>query len=291
MRSKIHTPLLAFLIFLSGSRLEASKLEKGFEALSIYDYFLAKKLFLEQTKKQTDAYACYGLALIFNRNDNPFSNGDSAGKYIRLSYHKFQESKEVKTLSGFTIDEQTIQALTDSISRKMLQQVKRVNTVTAFNYFLRNFYLAPKKIIREAVYARDELEFDQVLHVNKSDTTYAFALTHPQSSFYTEALLLIDKQLYDENTREGTAESYIYFLNKYPKNILVNTAHEKLFGIYRQQKDINGLASFVKDYPKAPQNLEAWKLLFSLSVKEFSFDELKRFVGLYPDFPLKTSIL
>ena len=47
----------------------------------------------------------------------------------------------------------------------------------------------------------------------------------------------------------------------------------------------------MKDFPKALQALDAWKLLFSLSVKSFSNDELTRFLETYPDFPLRGSIL
>lgn len=279
-------------MFLSGiSQLVASKLEKGFEALRIYDYFLAKKMFQEQNAKKEDAYCAYGLALIYSREDNPFSNIDSAGKYIRLSYHTYQLKPEAKTLSGFVIDGPSILALADSISHKIYRKVKDLNTVASYNFFLKNFYLAKKKLVNEAVYARDELEFNSVLQINKSDTTREFMMTHPESGFYIEARLLMDRQLYDENTLKYTPAEYISFLRKYPKNIMANVAKEKLFNIYRQKKDLNGLASFVKNYPDAPQNLEAWKLLFSLSVKAFSFAELQNFLEVYPDFPLKNSIL
>jgi len=282
--------LLALLIC-SAFTGRTSKLGKGFEALRIYDYFQAKKLFYECNNKKPDPYACYGLALIFSRNDNPFSNIDSAGKYILLSYHTFLANPLPQSPAGFLIDGGRILVLADSISIKMYQKIKVVNTVSSYNFFLRNFYLARPKLLKEAVYARDGLDFNAVLELKNSDSTRSFMLLHPQSDFYQEAFVLRERQLYEENTTEGTAEEYIAFLKKYPKNLMVKNAHEKLFAIYRQQKNVQGLASFVKDYPGAYQSIDAWKLLFSLSVKEFSFDELKNFVKTYPDFPLKTSIL
>ena len=288
---KLKIRILSGLLICGGFFAEASKLEKGFEALRMYDYFVAKKLLSEMNAKRTDPYSSYGLALIFSRNDNPFTNVDSAGKYIRLSYHIFLASPLTQTLSGFIIDGSNILNLADTISQKMYQKVKQVNTISAYNFFLENFYLAKKKLLQDAVYARDELEFNTVVETNNSDITGQFMLLHPQSGFYQEAFILQEKQVYDENTQANTAQAYISFLKKYPKNMMVKTAHEKLFAIYRVQKDISGLASFVKNYPEAYQNIEAWKLLFSLSVKEFSFDELKSFVREYPEFPLKTSIL
>lgn len=281
-------PAFLFCVAFTAS---ASKLEKGFEALRIYDYFLAKKLFYEQQKKKPDTYASYGLAVIYCRNDNPFFNLDSAGKYIRVSFHAYATSAQSQTLSGFVIDKPAILDLSDTIARKMYQVIKQLNMVNAYNFFLQNFYLAGEDLKREVVYARDQLEFNAVIESNNSDSTRQFMLLHPQSGLYQEAFVLREKQVYEEQTRNGSVGEYISFLNGFPKNLMVRTAHEKLFGIYRQQKDVRGLASFVKDYPGAYQNLEAWKLLFSLSVKEFSFDELKNFVREYPDFPLKTSIL
>jgi hypothetical protein len=273
------------------SQLNASKLENGFEALRIFDYFRAKKIFLDINAKKIDAYSSYGLAIIFSRNDNPFSNIDSAGKYINLSYNYFTRIRQKQSFSGFNIDSASILNLADSISFKKFQRVRQENTISSYTAFLRKFYLGDKKILREAVYLRDELEFSNMLKVYHSDSTQMFMLTHPQSSFYFEANLLRERQLYDENTKENTEAAYISFLKKYPRNVMVNQAYEKLFSMYRQQNNEKGLAAFVKNYPTAPQNIEAWKLLFSLTVKAFSSPELKKFLEDYPDFPLKNSIL
>ncbi|WP_317896802.1 WG repeat-containing protein [Aurantibacillus circumpalustris] len=282
--------LFGFFLF-SGFVAKSSKLEKGYEALRIYNYFQARKLFYEIQNKKPNAYSSFGLAVIFSRHDNPFHNIDSAGKYIKLSFHTYIAAVQSQTLSGFVIDSTAILKLADTISQKMYRNISGLNSINAYEFFLQNYYLANSKLIKEVVYARDEFEFNHVHETNNSDSTKQFMVLHPQSPFYREAFLLLESQLYNENTFIGTAEAYISFLKMYPNNNMVKTAHEKLFSIYRQQKDSAGLAFFVKNYPSAYQTIEAWKLLFSLSVKAFSFDELKSFVNKYPNFPLKTSIL
>jgi hypothetical protein len=72
---------------------------------------------------------------------------------------------------------------------------------------------------------------------------------------------------------------------------MINGALEKLYNIYRERSDAEGLKSFVRNYPNAPQINEAWKLLFSLSVKSFSNSELEKFLNEHPSFPFKNSIL
>jgi hypothetical protein len=283
--------LLPLVFSLLLARAGAVNPGKGFKALAVYDYFKARANFLKINKKKTNAYACFGLAVISSRNDNPFSNTDSATKYINLSYRAYLEKPQAIAFSGFIVDSVAILRLADSIAVKQFNKARKKNTVEAYNFFLKNNRLANHKLLKQAVYQRDEVEFNHLLMVNKSDTTELFIVTHPLSSFYSEALILKDRELYDEYTASGTAAAYRRFIQSFPKNVMINTAYEKLFLQYRQRSDIEGLSFFVKHYPGAPQVIEAWKLLFSLTVKAYSFSELKRFLEEYPEFPLKNSIL
>lgn len=269
----------------------ASKLESGFKALSVYDYFKAKKLFNSNFKSKTDPYSSYGLALIYSRNDNPFHNLDSASKYAAVSYNLFFKKREKKQFYTFKIDSSSILQLVDSVAIKDFQRVKKDKSVLRCSDFLKRNYLADKNLINEVVYLRDELEYNETLGYNNSIQTKEFVITHPQSSFVPEALLLIDRQIFDESTKDNSAAAYIDFIKINPKNILLNSAYEKLFSIYKETSDVVGLHTFVLNYPKAPQNLEAWKLLFALTVKSFSNDELQKFLEENPAFPLKNSIL
>ncbi len=281
---------LLFLVF-SGPDLIASKLEKGFEALSSYDYFKARQLFLRVQAKSADPYASYGLATIFGRRDNPFSNLDSATRYVNMSYHVYMETGVQKKLSGFTIDALSILELADTISAKQFQRARKLNTVAAYDHFLQTNYLCNKAVMKLARYLRDELEYNRTLQANRSDSTLLYMATHPQGNFLQESAGLLDRQLYEETTKEKRAKDYMTFIKKYPDNRMVASAYERLYSIYKQNADPAGLSYFVNTYPKAPQVTEAWKLLFSLSVKAFSFAELKKFLGDHPNFPLKNSIL
>ncbi|MEO6301826.1 MAG: WG repeat-containing protein [Bacteroidia bacterium] len=285
----ISKSLLVLILFFGISKIKASKVESGFKALSIYDYFKAKKIFTGSDKQ--DPYASFGLALIYSRNDNPFFNIDSASKYATLSYNFFQKKHEKKEFFNFKIDSLHIMQLVDTIAGKDFQRVKKENTFVAYTNFLNRNYLANKNIINEAIYLRDEIEYNETVAMNDSKQTLGFVVLHPQSAFVQEALLLIDRQIFDESTKDNTAASYISFIKTYPKNILLNSAYEKLFSIYRDRSDVNGLEAFVNDYSKAPQTLEAWKLLFALTVKSFSSSELEKFLEEHPAFPLKNSIL
>lgn len=265
--------------------------ESGFKALSIYDYFLAKKTFYKCNKKKFEPAACFGLSVIYSRNDNPFFNLDSAAKYINLSLNNyFTQTKKYK-LEGFKVDSTSIHQLCDSIGLKNFNRAKKLNTIEAYNKFIIANYLSERKNLDWAIYLRDELEFNQVIAINKSDTTLRFMQSHPQSLFYGEALALKQRQVYEELTITKTAESYVRFIKLHPSSSMLNEAYESLFQIYSNSSDTAGLKKFVGNYSTAPQNTEAWKLLFALTVKSFSNEELEKFLKENPAFPFKNSIV
>jgi hypothetical protein len=284
--------LLFFLFFTFLLQAKSNKkLDKGFDALLQFDYFKAKTIFYAANKKQINFAACYGLSSIYLRNDNPFTNIDSALKYINLSFHHFKLTSLPYVYNQFKIDNLTIMQLADSVTKKQFVRALNLNDTKNFDKFLRENILAKPEIRQNAIRLRDELEYQHIIQINKSDSTLTFIKGHPMSVFYQEALLLIDRQLYAESTKQHLPQEWIDFLKKYPKSKMVNDAYEKLFDYYRKRESISGLSSYVKNYQKSPFILEAWKLLFSLRVKVFSNEELNRFLIEYPSFPLKNSIL
>ena len=83
--------IIVFIVVLSSfiSNVKANVISKAFSALKAYNYFEAKKLFEKIIQKETAA-ASYGLSIIYQRSDNPFSNIDVAYKFILNSESSFQ---------------------------------------------------------------------------------------------------------------------------------------------------------------------------------------------------------
>lgn len=267
------------------------KIKVAYAAFNSYDYFKARQFFYAINSKKLEPAACYGLSILALRNDNPFHSLDTAVKYANLAFLSYKSASQALQIENIVIDSVSIRALIDSVALKNIAVVKRIKTVNSCEKFLRENYLCRKKYTLEVLYLRDELDFNEVLAAYRSDSTKKFIVTHPQSLFLKEAFVLLDRQIYDENTKETTEQAYLNFVRKYPKNMMLNTALEQLFAMYSKNKDIKGLSNFVLEFQQAPQNLEAWKLLFSLSVKAFTFADLKKFIDEYPQFPLKNSIL
>ncbi|HQQ94955.1 MAG TPA: WG repeat-containing protein [Bacteroidia bacterium] len=281
---------LIFAAFL-GSAGATGGLEKAFDALRVYDYFKARHLLYRAWAIEPQFEPAYGLALIFSRNDNPFHQYDSAAKYIQQALLLFRQNPLPAKLSGFVINDSALISLHRQVARACFQTALKQNTVGAYETFLSRNYLAPDELLGEITNLRDELEFQSVYKAGKSYVTLKFINCHPLSSFRDEALNLLQRQLYEEATPNKSAPELVRFLDQSAVSAMRPTALDLLYRIYRQNSDKEGLAHYVRAYPEAPQCHEAWKLLFTLHVRSYSDDEVIRFLALYPDFPLRNSIL
>jgi hypothetical protein len=288
---KLSEVKIIIVLVLSAYFSTGSKIAQAFEALSIHDYFKAKKLFYAVNKKQYDHRASFGLAIIFNRNNNPFYNIDSATKYIHISLNSLEEKAPNPQLSGFSADRANIQQLLDTIAFKQLKMCLLENSIKAYDGFLLKNYLASDKLRAAAITNRDELEYNHILEINKSDSTYLFMQQHPLSVFREEAFNLMERQVFEEITKDGKEESFIFFIAHHQNNANINNAYDALLDLYKITKNKTGVAAFLKNYPKAHHRTEAWQLLFTLSVKTFTKEELENFITAYPDFPFRNSIL
>ena len=95
MKLNLKYSFLLVLFLLFAFQGKANRIDRGYQALSIYDYFKAKKLFTKALKYNTGA-AAQGLAVIFCRQDNPFHSNDSALAYINLAHEKYFQTKVKK---------------------------------------------------------------------------------------------------------------------------------------------------------------------------------------------------
>ena len=131
---KILSYLIASLLFTSSF---AGNLQKAFEALHIYDYFEAKKLFTKQLKGDSVGGG-YGLSVIYSRNDNPFYQTDSALKFILLANRKFSslDEKLKGKLFAVGIDQNEIYDQKQRVSQLFYKMALDSMTTKAFNDFI-----------------------------------------------------------------------------------------------------------------------------------------------------------
>lgn len=282
-----------FLFFLVSSYfLSASKINKAYDALKIFDYFKAKKLFYSCIKKEP-VLATYGLATIYQRNDNPFHNLDSAYKYIERSHDALLKQKPDfnERLKKFCLWDSCITGLRLVIHEKSyrfyIQKTKELS-VPVLEEFMVN---QPQSVyIKEAIWKRDSIEFFHLKNTKQSQAIQRFINTFPESEFIPTAYNDLDYFRYNEFTHLKNTNRIEKFIDSFPQSKYVIYAQDKLFEIAFEQKRTNLLYKYLKQFPKNLHVESAWKNLYSMEVGTYSTNSLNYFINKYPDFPYKQTI-
>jgi hypothetical protein len=279
--------IIAFFIICFGLKASANKISAAYEALSIYDYFKAKQLFYKSLSK----YPCqsaFGLATIYYRNDNPFSNIDSAAKYISISKRNFNDTS---TYGVFHINQRTIQSLAFDIGNKGFGKYDIENSVESYNAFLSRYYFSNSTLLEKIYLKRDELQLTKVLVSQSSKQVNEFLFKYPQSNLYQKAKQLFYDFQYAEQTPDKTIYQYQAFIKQFPSNPNIIFAEKNLFNLIQSFHSSDSLINFIKKYSTNLTREAAWKLLYSTSVKSYNKEELSNFLTKYPDNPFNETIL
>ena len=200
----ILTSLLALLVY---SASYAGNLQKAFEALHVFNYFEAKKLFTKTLKKDSVGGG-YGLSVIFSRNDNPFFKPDSALKYILIADAKFKnlDDKSKGKLFAVGIDQGEVNEQKQRVSELFFKAASDSMTASAFNEFIENHDWYKNKA--GAILIRDSLAF---LDANKKDTWQAyqsFFTTYTKARQVVKAKNKYDLLFYYDKTKNKSLKEY-----------------------------------------------------------------------------------
>jgi len=262
-----------------------NRISSAYEALSVYDYFKAKALFYSSLSKYPSE-AGYGLATIYYRSDNPFSNIDSAAKYIARSTKTF---KDTARLSGYLISPASIASLSRAISLKGFQQYARHNTECDLNHFLEQFWFSGDSLIRQALWMRDHISLKRYSSALSSDSMQVFLRAYPESELYGTAKKNFWDFQYAEQTKDLSAAAYKHFILSYPGNPNVEDAEKRLFQLTVKLHSTDSLYAFITRYSNLSR-AEAWRMLYSMAVTKASGSELDAFLQSYPDYPYRSEI-
>lgn len=269
------------------SQVFGKKISDAYKALSILDYFKAKHLFYKSLSKFT-AESSYGLATIYFKTDNPFSNIDSAAKYIAIAKNNF---KDTVTYSSYHINYETIHELAIQIGNKGFEKYSQQNITENYNHFLSHFYFSDSSLIQQCYLKRDILELNKALSIQSSDSVAHFLLRYPQSELYPKAKKLFYDFQFLENTLDKSINQYQIFIKKHPNNPNVIYAENNLLDLIQPLHSSDSIYNFIKNYSTVLTKENAWKLLYSTSVKSYNKEELTKFLIKYPDYPFNESIL
>lgn len=283
--------IIASVLILSSANSFAGKIEKGYRALEIYNYFEAKKLFEESLKKEP-VPASYGLSVIYFRNDNPFHNIDSAYNFIMRSMAGFPalDLKSRLKFSEFGVDSLSIVQQRDRISEALYERAVYQNNVEDFNLFIQKNVWSDK--VEEAVFKRDSLAFLIATSKGQSKDYEEFLNSYPTSYFSETAASRFEHTLYLESTASNTLISYLEFVKRYPDSPYRTDAEDKIFELYTQTETVDAYHRFIADCPQNHNVNEAWRRLYNTHVQTNSYSEssIAEFTSEFPAYPFLEEI-
>ncbi len=267
-----------------------SQIDKGYEALRIYDYFKAKEIFYKQLKKHPTE-AAFGLATIFYRNDNPFHQLDSSYKYISICKTHWQillPEKKSEIEIAYHIYDSTLTSLHDSICKNAYFKFILHPTIESSEKYLSVYYQSDYN--KKVICLRDSFAFTQLKTKLSSEECKNYINTYPQSCYLDEARSLFEFSLYIETTAARNDKGYLNYLEKFPKGKYIQLAKEELLNYYVKNKNALGIYTFIKNFGKTYPTTYAWSMLLGIEVPNYSKIELETFLNKYPDYPLKNEI-
>lgn len=274
---------LFVLLFLC-HKVNADKLEKGFERLKAFDYFAAKEYF-EKTLDDEPAASAFGLGSIFSFNKNPFYNVDSARKYILISdsTYKLVKEKTKKKYSELGVTDSSIAKLSEFICQDAFITFKNINSVSAYNHFLKNFSTCAQD--SEAVVLRNAAAFNDARFSNTSAAFKEFMTLYPNSVQFNDAHAKYEELVYKENTADNSIESYEQFMLNFPGNHFKPDAEKKIYTLSIQDSTLEQFVSYVRKYKTTTYTGDAWHEIYKLGMKDYSEETYNQFKQKFPDYP------
>jgi len=259
-------------------------LQKAFEALSIYNYFDAKELFSKSLKKD-QAPASYGLAIIYERNDNPFHNLDSAFKYISLadSLYPLLEKDDLAQYADLGASIEQIDSLQVRIDSCFFMKAYDLGTIIGWKEYL--FKHKSEPYHSQALENLHALAFEKVLAIDNSDAYKSFIEKYSMATQVEQAQKKFEESIYRESTKSGLIVDYKEFIREYPQSPYRRKAEEIVYQKFTKDEKLTSYVQFIEDNPSNPFVSKAWKKIYALEIKELSPKSIAAFTLKYPNYP------
>lgn len=284
---------IVFLLFILGSSfssLRANKIDRGFLALNVFNYFEAKNMF-EKGLKKDPSPAAYGLAVIYYRQDNPFHQIDSAYKYIQIAESNFTAIK-IKTQKKYELKYQftyfSILELRRQISTAFFRKAVNQNSVAGYELFLDQHSWALEK--NQAVRLRDSLAYLTAFEAQKSDSIQAFLNRYPNTHLKETAQKQFYLLQYREEVPADNEQVLSSFIRQNYSNVYVGEAEDRLYEMITAENSVEAYIYFIRTYPRNKNITKAWRNLYQRYMFDYSDNRAKLFLETYPDFPFKQEV-
>lgn len=272
------------VLLISIDRVNANSITKAFSALNSFNYFEAKRLF-EKSMKNEVAAASFGLSNIYFRSDNPFSQIDTAFKYILISDSTFQTVTSKKKLSymKFNISQQTIDSLKNEIYSKAFNAYKSHNRISELDKFIVNYPASPQ--FNDAIDLRNSLAFREAKKKDTYQAYQAFLDKYPLAKEVPAAKERYAITLFKVSTINNTLDEFEKYLINQPQSPFLSKVENSIYSLSTTKGTIKEYHNFIKKHPKNHNVETAWHNIYALYTADYKTESLVDFRLEFPDYP------
>lgn len=282
-RAALFAVLICFSFAHAVDRLPG-RLKKAFEALEIYNYFAAKEGFYKSLEKYP-AGAGYGLSVIYARDDNPFTNIDSAFKYIseaRSAYAALPEKEKIEYLE-VGVDSTALARQSSRVDSLALLRALHQGSIAALDQFIET-HTTPQ-FQKLAVSERNAMAFEAAVRKNTSAAMAAFLKKYPKATQAADARNEYHKLLYHEYTAGEKVEDFRRFLEKHPDSPYKEEAESEVYARSTKSGSARAFKAFIEENPNNRHTDDAWRNLYALEIGDNSPRSIAAFSLKYPEYP------
>ncbi len=265
-------------------------LAKSFDELEKYNYFAAKDGFYKALKKEK-VPASYGLSIIYSRFDNPFTNLDSALKFITISRKQYPAlDAKLKTKYALSsIDSVNIYRQVRKVDSLAYNETYAAADTSMWSAYLKWHYTS--YFLERAATQRDSLAYSIAQEANTAMAYSYFLNSYPAANQHAEAKRLFEKCTYEEWTVSKHVDEYRSYIKNYPNSVHRDEAEFEVFKKYTRSGTPEVYLLFIEENHGNKYLDEAWRNIYASEIGDTSPRAIAAFTLKYPDYPFMEELL
>ncbi|MEM7163121.1 MAG: WG repeat-containing protein [Bacteroidota bacterium] len=262
--------------------LSNAKLDKAFEALSIHNYFEAKRIF-EKLKDKEKVAASFGLSQMYSIEKNHFHNVDSAEFYINRALFHFEiiDEKEELRLKNWSIDSLQLCRSKMRIGELVYANELDKSNIESLMEFKDRF---PNFSVEMAVQSEiHKVAFQKAVNEGSLLALSRFMADFPDAIEKNKAKEIYDRIQFEQQTASGSEKELVKFIRDHPSSPYLSNTQNKLFALYAQIDRPEYFKKFIELYPENPNRDKAIQAMVEFELYDFNIRNLDSLVSRLPE--------
>jgi hypothetical protein len=269
----IYIHIISFLLFLYGgvsfAQLGGAAEKSAMKLMERHRWQKVEAKLRKTLAKDTlNPSVRYLISVFYFDADNPGYNLDSAYHYAvgALNDYALTPARDRDKLRRINVDSLRLTALRASIDSTAFDEARKANTEAAYLKFLSEF---PSAVQRDlAAQLRDEVAYQDAVRESTHQAFLSYLTRYPGSHRAAEARVHYDRLLYTAETKDQRLASFERFLKEHPETPYRKEIYRHIFEISTADGSVESFLAFITRYPVSDLVKKAGQMIFHILAEE-----------------------